>query len=208
MLIDLHTHTHPSSDDSLLSPTELVLKAKAAGLDGVCFTEHDWFWSKEAVDHLSKELDFLILPGVEMNTEDGHVLVFGTTDFIFGMHHTDFLRDYVLRNGGFMILSHPFRHRFYSDDDIEQKVEEVYRRPIFQRVDTIEVLNGRGKEKQNQFSVALGKKLGMKGVAGSDAHYPYDVGTAATKFQRNIRNVEELIQELKAGRYRPVDLRK
>ena len=208
MLIDLHTHTHPKSDDSLLSPSEIVVKAKKAGLDGICVTEHDWFWAKETAEHLSKELDFLVLPGIEMNTEDGHMIVFGVTEFVFGMHHTDFLRDIVLKKGGFMILAHPFRHRYYSDEDIAIKVEECYDKPLFKLVDTIETLNGRAKEKQNQFSAALGKKLGWQGIAGSDAHFPRDVATVATKFERDVRNVEELIRELKAGRYQPVDLRK
>lgn len=208
MLIDLHTHTHPKSDDSLLSPTELVIKAKKSGLDGICVTEHDWFWAKEASEHLSQELDFLVLPGIEMNTEDGHIIVFGITKFVFGMHHSDFMRKEVTEKGGFMILAHPYRHRYYTDDDIDETVAELCDRPIFRMVDTIETLNGRAKEKQNQFAMALGKKLGWQGVGGSDAHYPRDIPTMATRFQRKVRNVEELIQELKAGRYQPVDLRK
>jgi len=208
MLIDLHTHTQPKSDDSLLSPTELALKAKQAGFDGICVTEHDWFWAQETADKLSKELDFLILPGIEMNTEDGHMLVFGITEFVFGMHHTNFLRDIVTKKGGFMILAHPYRHRYYSDEDAEAKAVEVCERPIFKMVDTIETFNGRAKEKQNLFSQALGRKLGWQGIGGSDAHFPRDVPSCATKFERKIRNVAELIQELKAGRYQPVDLRK
>ena len=113
MLIDLHTHTYPKSDDSQLSPADLVLKAKKAGLDGICLTEHDWFWSTEEIAQINREMDFLLLPGVEMNTEDGHMIVFGITEFVFGVHHTDFLRDLVTKKNGFMILAHPFRRRFY-----------------------------------------------------------------------------------------------
>ena len=53
MLIDLHTHTHPLSHDSLLSPDELIEAAKAAKLAGVCLTEHDFFWDHtEALETL------------------------------------------------------------------------------------------------------------------------------------------------------------
>ena len=77
MIIDLHTHTLVGSDDSYIDIDELVERAKKSGLDGVCVTDHDWFWRQSTIERLCRELDFLILPGVEMNTEDGHLLVFG-----------------------------------------------------------------------------------------------------------------------------------
>ena len=207
MLIDLHTHTTPNSDDSFLSPTELVLHAKKCGLDGVCLTEHDWYWSHEAAAQLGKELNFLVIPGVETNTEDGHMIVFGIDKFKFGMHHTDFLREMVDEKGGFMILAHPFRRNFYTQDDIDETVEKVCQKSVFRYVDTIEILNGRGKERQNSFSLELGRRFGWQGIGGSDAHELKDIPSYATCFERKVRNLEELIQELKAGRYKPVDLR-
>ncbi|MDP2919378.1 MAG: PHP domain-containing protein, partial [Dehalococcoidia bacterium] len=207
MLIDLHTHTTPNSDDSFLSPTELILQAKKSGLDGICLTEHDWYWSHEAVAQLARESDFVVIPGVETNTEDGHVIAFGIDKFKFGMHRLSFLRQMVDEKGGFMILAHPFRRNFYSQDNIDETVEKLCQKGIFKYLDTIETLNGRGKERQNQFSAALGKKLGWQGIGGSDAHELKDTPTCATHFERNVRNLEELIQELKAGRYKPVDLR-
>jgi len=207
MLIDLHTHTYPNSDDSFLSPTELILRAKKSGLDGICLTEHDWYWSHEAAAQLARELDFVVIPGVETNTEDGHFIVFGLDRFKFGMHHTDFLRGMVDERGGFMILAHPFRRNFYSQDDIEETVEKCLQKPMLKYVDTIEILNGKGKPRQNEFSQELAKRLGWKGIGGSDAHEMKDIPTCATYFERKVTNLEELIQELKAGRYEPVDLR-
>ncbi len=184
MLIDLHTHTYPKSDDSQLSPADLVLKAKKAGLDGICLTEHDWFWSTEEIAQINREMDFLLLPGVEMNTEDGHMIVFGITEFVFGVHHTDFLRDLVTKKNGFMILAHPFRRRFYEHDNIEKKVDQFLQDPVLKMVDTIETMNGRGKDRQNQFSMALGEKLGWQGIGGSDAHYARNIPSCATRFQK------------------------
>jgi len=77
MLIDLHTHTAPKSDDSYLKPEELITYAKRAGLDAICLTEHDWFWDEEAIRELCQRHDFLLLPGVEITTEEAHLLVFG-----------------------------------------------------------------------------------------------------------------------------------
>jgi predicted metal-dependent phosphoesterase TrpH len=208
MLIDLHTHTYPNSDDSFLSPSELIINAKRAGLDGVCLTDHDWYWDHEAAAYLGRVHDFLVIPGVETNTEDGHILAFGIDKFQFGMHRIAFLRQMVDENDGFMILAHPFRRHFYSNDDIDESVDRFLQNPLFHYVDTIEILNGKGTERQNSFSQALGKRLGWQGVGGSDAHELKEIPTCATYFERKVRNLEEMIQELKAGRYKPVDLRK
>ena len=54
MLIDIHTHTYPVSDDSLLSPEELIMQAKKVGLDGVCITDHDGFWDPKDIKAKTK----------------------------------------------------------------------------------------------------------------------------------------------------------
>ena len=207
MLIDLHTHTRPWSDDSDLQPAELIDLAKQAGLDAICLTEHDWFWNKDALAKLSQEHDFLVLPAVETNTDDGHFLVFGIEKFSFGMYHTEYLRRVVDKAGGVMILAHPYRRNLHSDDDISDAVEQFYQKPFLRLVDTIEVLNGRASERQNKFSQELCRRLNLKGVGGSDAHSLSDIPSYATLFERKISNVGELITELKAGRFRAVDLR-
>ena len=207
MIIDIHTHTRPRSEDSLLTPSELIEQAKRAGLDGICVTEHDWFWDADELAALNKEHNFLILPGVELNTEDGHLLVFGLEKYEFGMHHTEYVRRLLDENNGFMILAHPYRRHLHREDDILTAVDKYYQKPVFNFVDTIEILNGRGTPRQNNFSNELCRKLGFKGTGGSDCHKTAHVPTCATCFKRNIRNLEELITELQAGRYEPVDLR-
>ena len=57
VLIDLHTHTQPLSHDSLLSPDDLIEAAKAAGLDAVCLTEHDFTWDPQAVRELARRMN-------------------------------------------------------------------------------------------------------------------------------------------------------
>ena len=54
MLIDLHTHTYPRSDDSFITVDELIESSKKKGLDGICLTDHDAFWSDEDLTKLTK----------------------------------------------------------------------------------------------------------------------------------------------------------
>ena len=207
MIIDLHSHTKPMSDDSFLEPIELIRQAKRAGLDAICITEHDWFWNKEDLAKLSQEHDLLILSGVEMNTEEGHLLVFGIKEYVFGMHRTEYLKRIVDEKGGAMILAHPYRRNFHNDDDIQDTAAQYSQNPLFRLVDIIEVLNGRATERQNEFSQELCRQLDLKSAGGSDAHSISDIPSCATLFERKISNVEELITELKAGRFKAVDLR-
>jgi len=72
MLIDLHAHTWPRSHDSVLDPNDLIIQAKKAGLDAICFTEHDTLWDEKAVKEIGERHNFLVLAGVEISTDDGH----------------------------------------------------------------------------------------------------------------------------------------
>ncbi len=207
MIIDLHTHTKPRSSDSNLELPALIRKAKQAGLDGVCITEHDYLWDKDTLAKLSQENDFLILPGVEIENDEGHLLVFGVDKYNHDMDHAEYLKRIVDEVGGFMILAHPYRGRFYNVDDIHATVEQCCQEPIFRLLDTIEVLHGRSSERQNKFSQELCRRLNLKGVGSSDAHSISDIPSCATLFKRKISNVEELITELKASRFKAIDLR-
>ena len=60
--------------------------------------------------------------------------------------------------------------------------------------------------KENKFSADLCEFMEMPGTAGTDAHSRSDIGRCATEFERDIKNVEGLIEELKAGRFKAVDL--
>lgn len=207
MIIDLHTHTKVGSDDSFIDTHELIVKARKTGLDGICITDHDWFWKMETIEKLRQEHDFLILPGVEMNTNDGHLLVFGLEKYIFGMHRTGFLKQVLDDVGGVMILAHPYRRNMYYGEDVETSVERYSHNSVFEYVDTIETHNGRATERQSRFSRELCCRLKLKATGGSDAHQISDIPSGATSFERDISSVEDLITEIKAGRFQPVDLR-
>lgn len=211
MLIDLHTHTHPLSYDSSLDADALIAAAKQAGLDGVCLTEHDFFWDVQKVSDLGREHDFLVFPGIEVNTEWGHIVVFGLDRFIYGMHRFDELSQMVADAGGAMIAAHPYRRQLpfelNREGDWTEALQAAIHNPAYGHVAAIETLNGRGTKRQNDFSAAVCDALGLPRTAGSDAHHRSDVGTCATEFTRPINDVDDLIAELKAGRFRPAVLR-
>jgi predicted metal-dependent phosphoesterase TrpH len=211
VLIDLHTHTHPLSHDSLLSPDELIEAAKAASLDGACLTEHDFFWDHDEVAALSKRHSFLVIPGIEVNTEDGHILVFGLDRFVYGMHRLHELARMVEAAGAVMIAAHPYRRQLpfelRHEGDWTHALERAVANPACSHVTAIESQNGRGSDRENAFSTEVATRLNLPTVAASDAHERKDIGRCATEFERKVTGLEDLIAELKAGRFRAVVLR-
>jgi predicted metal-dependent phosphoesterase TrpH len=213
LIIDIHTHTYPTSVDSYIEADELIEQAKSIGLDGVCITDHDGFWDHREVDDLSKRHNFLVLPGCEVTTEEGHLLVYGLRKYIFGMHRATFVKDKLDREEGVMVVAHPYRRTYRkgahtSDSAYHEMLERASRNHVFDMVNGVEVMNGRGLAEENAFSRDLAKWFDLPGTGASDAHKLEDIGTFATEFERRITCLDDLITELRAGRFRPIVLDK
>jgi len=207
MIIDLHIHTKPASGCSDLDPVELIKEAKKIGLDGVCLTEHDKIWNQDAIQKLREEYDFLVLGGVEITSMDGDILVFGLEKEIEGIVSVNKLRELVDEAEGVMIASHPFRGAFieggeFSIPGVTLTVDEACKKPFLKFMDTIETINGQNSDLENEFTVKVCNQLHLKGTGGSDAHSPPEVGKSVTIFEGRIENEEDLIRELKAGRFK------
>jgi predicted metal-dependent phosphoesterase TrpH len=221
MLIDLHTHTRVYSSDAILNPDELIELSKNARLDGICLSEHDAFWDFDAVRTLSKRHEFLVLPAIEVSTDHGHMLCFGLGQYTLtpgvwssrrfsGNVDALELRQDVERAEGAMIAAHPYRRFMYAglqgDEGYYASLERARRNPAFARCHGLERINGRASAKENSFSGNLCDLMGLPGSGGTDSHDPLDVGRCATKFDRRIDGLDDLIVELRAGRFRALRL--
>lgn len=211
MIIDIHTHTYPTSVDSTLTPEELIKEAKRIGLDGICITDHDGFWNPADVEKLAKIHDYPVFPGCEVTTEEGHLLVYGLHEYIFGMHRASFVKNLVEEAGGAIVVAHPYRRTYRPAADTGaaayyEMLDRASRNKVFSMVDGVEVLNSRGTEQENAFSQEIAKRFDLPGTGASDAHKLDDIGTFATRFERDVKTIDDLIGELKAGRFNPVAL--
>ena len=209
MFIDLHAHTYPASDDAFLSADELVDGAKRAGLDGICITEHDRFWDSEHIKALSSRHSFLVMAGSEINTEDGHLLVFGLNRYVFGMHKSAFVKDLVAKHQAALVAAHPYRRRYPkigsgSSEEMGNAITAACQEQVFHFCHGIETVNGRGSTIQNAFSDVLARRLRVGGTGGSDSHRLDHLGTVCTKFYGTVGCVADLVRELRAGRFEPV----
>ena len=209
MIIDLHVHTVKGGPDSNLSPDELVQEARRVGLDGVCLTEHGGGWDKWDFNQFAEQHpDLVLIRALEVDTEMGHITTFGLDGYISGIHRIENLRAELDKVGGFMIAVHPYR-RFFDKPPLFKSLlfkrpvslEEAVTHSIFELTDAVEVVNGACSQQENEFALKTAEILGKGNVGGSDAHSTQGLGCGATVFDRDIRTTEDLITELKSGRY-------
>lgn len=202
MRIDLHIHTSPLSACSYIDPHELVREARRLKLDGICLTEHQVLWDPREMNELAREGGLTILRGNEFTTNQGDVLVFGFYEDIKELLLIQQLREEVKKAGGFMIAAHPFRgFKTFGIGQLQMTVEQACKRKVFEYVDAVEIHNGKLSDDENEMARRVAEKLGLPGTAGSDAHRIDEIGAAVTVFENDIRNEDELVKELHAGRF-------
>lgn len=205
MLIDIHIHTKPISYCSELDAAAMVRRAKEIGLEGVCITEHDAIWSKEAISELSAEHEFPVFRGMEVSTDCGHILTFGLHEYVPGIWRAETLRKVVDEAGGVLVVAHPFRRPWYGvrlrkEYGLSLTAEEAGEEKVFKLVHGVEVMNGERPEIENSFAAEVSELIGLFTTGGSDAHTLSAVGKYVTNFHNHPTTEEDLIAELKAGR--------
>lgn len=209
IVIDLHIHTKRLSPCSEMASEEAALEAKKIGLDGICFTEHNKPWDPHEILEVEEKSGILIFRGIEVDTTEGHVLVFGLQKNFEGITPIEDLRQMVNEVDGFMIAAHPFRgFLLFGFSKLQMDVHDAGKNPLFKFVDGMEVFSGRQTPKENNFSFQVCERLNLKGVGGSDAHSIKDIGKCVTVFENRIERQEDLIRELKAGTFRAGYFRK
>jgi len=202
MRIDLHTHTSPRSPCSNIDPLELIREASRLKLDGICLTEHQVLWQPDEIAELARGAQIGIFRGNEFTTNQGDILVFGYEQDVKELLTIEDLRERVGAAGGFMIAAHPFRgFKTFGIGQLQMTVEHACKRKVFDFVDAIEVRNGKVSEEENEMAAQVAARLGLPGTGGSDAHQVDEVGKWTTDFEREIENDQQLVEELRAGRF-------
>jgi predicted metal-dependent phosphoesterase TrpH len=165
-----HVHTR-NSFDSLTDPAALARHAVALGVDVLAVTDHDtWKGAVEtraAAERLGLPLTVVIAS--EVATEQG--------DLIGLLLRRDLLErgarafcDAVHADGGLVLLPHPYKwHR----------LDEA----VLQRVDLVEVYNGRTARADNTRALELARDRRLPELVGPDAHRLAELGLARVEFE-------------------------
>ena len=184
---DLHIHTVYSSD-SLIQPKTLVDQLVAHSFIKVAaVTDHDSVRGCRATVELASAYpDILIIPGVEITTPQGDMLILGTEDLPPRPWTPEAVVDYARSIGGVSIVAHPYRE--YGMGDLARNY----------KVDAIEILNGGSTAAANNEARKLAKSLGLPGTGGSDAHQLSELFSVYSKIDASL-DVDAVLKAIKNG---------
>ena len=84
MILDLHTHSIKSDDGRAKVRNYCQwIRTRNVPIDGFVLTEHRQFDFESDYSGLASDFDLVILKGAEVETEYGHVLVYGVTEPLY-----------------------------------------------------------------------------------------------------------------------------
>lgn len=187
MRVDLHIHSKYSSD-GVLNVEDIVKIAVRRGLHGISITDHNTLKAYKKVE----KGKLLILPGMEVSTSEGHVLVYGIQEEIPRDMSLDETLEIAKELGGFTVAAHPYR--FWSG--IGEK--NVLR--FSEKFNAIEVKNSRCKGSSNKKAFILADRLRLGKTAGSDAHFSDEIGLCFLEVE--FSDTDELMKEIEKGNAR------
>ena len=202
--IDLHIHSC-YSEDGKGTPREIIKRLRKLGLDGACITDHNTV--KGSLEALKEKIDdFVIVPGVEISTLEGHILAIGVKEDIPRDMHVDETVDLILDASGVPVVPHLFRMM----SGIKRKNLDL----IVNKIGAIEVFNSCSLPKTNVKVAKVAKELDLGGTGGSDAHDPEYAGYGYTIIDNSDYSIDSVLSEIEKrktwgeGRTLPLEVRR
>ncbi|MEM3731634.1 MAG: CehA/McbA family metallohydrolase [Candidatus Bathyarchaeia archaeon] len=187
--IDLHVHTNYSYD-SIIKPEEVVFYARRCGLDGVAITDHDTI---DCALKLAEETNFLIIPGIEISSLNGHVLALNVQEPIQKGLSVDETVDKIHSLGGIAVACHPTS---FFKGSLGKRLSAKF--------DAVEVVNASAFPFKHSVKQCekIASRLGMAQIGGSDAHYGPEIGCAYTMVDAES-SVEDVVKSISRGSCQP-----
>ncbi len=185
--LDLHVHSS-HSPDGRSTVDQLVAAVASTGLDGFALTDHNSVAGLRRLAELARDRPELrLLPGVEVSTADGHLLVLGVTEAPPPGRSLDETVDWAGGHGGVPVPSHPFRRVHGVGGEAAARV----------KVPALEALNGHTGRRANARTAALVRQRGLGATGGSDAHVAGELGRAWTSFPDGAGSVDDLVEAVR-----------
>jgi len=184
--LDLHIHSQ-YSEDAIGSPKNIIKSLKKKGLQGMAITDHNTVeGGLKAVKIAPK--DFIVIPGIEISTADGHMLALNVEKNIARNLSIQETVEKILDQGGTPIVPHLFRNM--------SGIKKEKLKAIHQKINTIEVFNACSMPKTNLKIAKIAKEFNLGGTGGSDSHDPAYAGYAYTVVDTTDMNADAVLSEI------------
>ncbi len=193
MKFDLHMHSCYSKD-AANKPETLIRRAKKLGIN-IAITDHNTTAACAQLKKIGKKNGVSVIPGIEMDIyDDGKYLGELSALFIQSeIKHRDFpeIIDEIKKQDALLYAPHPFdvfRSGFKKLDSLAKKL------------DALEAFNSRCYFSGfNKKAEAYADAHKICKIAGSDAHFPQEIGKAITEFRcDSIEGVRRAIKKRSA----------
>lgn len=184
--LDLHIHSEYSGD-GIGSPTEIIKRLQKRGLQGMAITDHNTVeGSLKALKVAPK--DFIVIPGVEISTRDGHMIALDIIENIRRELSIEETVEKIIDLGGTPIVPHLFRNM--------SGIKKDKLRAIQTKLSAIEVFNSCSVPQSNLKTAKIAKELNLGGTGGSDSHDPAYVGCGYTIVNTTDLSKDSIISEI------------
>jgi len=193
MRFDLHIHSNCSDGhDEVKTILKAAVRRKLAGIS---ITDHDTLRGSEKARKIIKEqkLDLILIPGAEVTTAEGHLLVLGVSEIPPRGLSPEETTDLAHEQGGITIVPHPY-HPFRHAIGRVPKCDAV---EVYNSKHLFGIANARARREA--------RRRGLPMVAGSDSHFADTIGLGVTEI--DAQNAKEAIEAIRAGRTRVVGKR-
>ena len=205
MILDLHTHSIKSDDGRAKVENYCQwIRARQVPIDGFVLTEHRQFDFASDYDALARKHDLVILKGAEVETEYGHVLLFGVTEALheaFDFAQIGLPLEQVVEqcdaHGALAVPCHPGRPRVGMSAHLAEH-------GVPRGVRVVEVHNGGSRGDEDAVAAAMARELGYLGIGGSDSHIVSHIGRCATEFPAPLATEMALVEALHAETFRAI----
>jgi len=184
--LDLHIHSEYSGD-GIGSPEEIIKQLQKRGLHGMAITDHNTLeGSFKALKVAPK--DFIVIPGVEISTLDGHMIALDIKENIQRELSIEETVEKIIDLGGTPIVPHLFRNMSGIG---REKLEKIHK-----KISAIEVFNSCSVPQSNLKTAKLAKEFNLGGTGGSDSHDPAYVGYGYTVVNSTDFTKDSVISEI------------
>ncbi|MBS7611095.1 PHP domain-containing protein [Candidatus Bathyarchaeota archaeon] len=168
---------------------EALIEAKVKGLNGLALTEHE---APSKVRGFMRGV--LIIPGLEVNTPIGHVLVLGADQWRLkpGLKHIQIVLEEAKRLGAVTVLAHPFPRTLIPSFTLQIRQSGL---------DAIEALNSGTIlfPISSRVNIIVSLKFNIPMTAGSDSHIPRTIGYAYTVVETSSTGMEDILESIRKG---------
>lgn len=193
--ISIDTHVHTNYSHCCFDTLERILiEANKIGLSGICIMDHHTLFGYKKALKIRESLieqnkireDFLIIPGIEYGTKDGHVgAMFVDEDIKFQKYSAKEAVDIIHDIGGIAVAVHPYRKK----TGVKDLVFEL-------AFDAIEAYSGSIAHREyaaKNLEAAYSKNAeNMAKLGSSDSHFHTTLGTCYTVFPENTKTLEDV----------------